>query len=60
MIEVPATPVGLHMAQRAVRHALQHERDMAALAVPQEKEKSDFEGKGPVSPSRGVIVDISV
>ncbi len=60
MIEAPATPVGLHLAQEAIRHALQQERNLAALAIPLEKEKADFEGNGPSSPSRGNVVDISV
>ena len=60
MIEAPATPVGLHFAQQAIRHALQHERSVAAIAIPEEKAKADFEGAGPSSPTRGAIVDISV
>ena len=60
MIEAPATPVGLHFAQQAIRHALQHERSLVTAALPEEKAKADFEGNGPSGTSRGAIVDISV
>ncbi|NQV43255.1 MAG: hypothetical protein HQ501_00020 [Rhodospirillales bacterium] len=60
MIEAPATPVGLHLAQEAIRYALQHERSLAAIAIPEEKAKADFEGNGPSSPTRGAVIDINV
>lgn len=60
MVEGPAAPVGVHFAQEAIRQSLQHDRNLAAVALPEQEKEADFEGKGPVDPSRGAIVDISV
>jgi len=60
MIDSAAVPVGHQMAMDAIRQSLQHERNIAAVAMPEEKAATDFEGKGPSDPVRGAIVDISV
>lgn len=55
-----AAPV-TQVAMEAIRQNLQHERSVASLAVPEEKKVAEsFEGKGPVEPTRGTVVDISV
>lgn len=61
MADAVAAPVGTQMAVEAIRQNLQHERSVASLAVPEEKKVAEaFEGKGPVDPVRGAVVDISV
>ncbi len=60
MIEGPAAPVGIHFTQEAIRQSLQHERNLAAVALPEQEKEADFEGKGPQDPVRGTIVDLSV
>ncbi len=60
MVEGPTAPVAIEFAAQAIRQSLQHERNLAALTVPQEKAAVNFEGKGPSDPARGIIVDISI
>lgn len=60
MIEAPAAPVAIEFAQQAIRQSLQHERNVASVAIPEAKAAVDFEGRGPADPVRGNIVDISV
>jgi len=61
MADSVAAPVGTQMAMEAIRQNLQHERSVASLVIPEEKKVAEsFEGKGPVDPGRGTVVDISV